>query len=434
MAQELFSVDKMIEENRMFIGGLAQATTNESLLGYFMQYGAIDANVMMDKETGRSKGFGFVLFASTEGVQLALQTSHSIDGKPVDCQLCLAKGSNPPPKNPPHIIPPTLSIAQPLLMTDASVGSTVPTNFAKVPPSGAAPTQNKVFVGGLSQASTKESMEAYFSQFGPVECKVMMDKETGRSRGFGFAIFDSPFGVRAVLRGVTWGSQSHIIDDKTVECKACEEAVQTSMPPPAMQPAVISPVMPAPMAAPTAPRVVAPPAQAAASLSFESLRIFVGGLPQTCDNDKLSIFFSQFGTIVEAKVHYDLATGRSKGFGYVNFDSPEAVEMAIVNGPNNIIDEKWVDVKRCETRTKSGGTGSIVGPIVTPQAVDAYSMDAATMAVDALSSLSCEQAGQIAQVVQLLQDPSTAHVITSMLDQVTAGGGAKARSVRPSPY
>merc|ERR1712004_242102 len=110
----------------------------------------------------------------------------------------------------------------------------------------------------------------------------------------------------------TWSSQSHILDDKTVECKACEEAVQTGMPLPAMQPAVISPVMPGPMAAPTAPRVVAPPTQAAASLSFESLRIFVGGLPQTCDNEKLSMFFSQFGTIVEAKVHYDLTTGRSK--------------------------------------------------------------------------------------------------------------------------
>merc|ERR1712060_353032 len=177
----------------------------------------------------------------------------------------------------------------------------------------------------------------------------------------------------------------------------------------------------------------APPTHTAASFSFDSIRIFVGGLPQTCDNDKLSAFFSQFGTIVEAKVHYDLTTGRSKGFGYVNFDTPEAVEMAIINGPANIIDEKWVDVKRCESRTKSGGNGSIVSPIA-PYTVDAPSMDAATMAVDALSSLSCEQAGQIAQVVQLLQDPSTAHAITSMLDQVTSGGGANARSVRPSPY
>jgi cold-inducible RNA-binding protein len=52
---------------------------------------------------------------------------------------------------------------------------------------------SKLFVGGLSWETSDQSLAAAFQQFGPVtEAKVITDRDTGRSRGFGFVTFDAP--------------------------------------------------------------------------------------------------------------------------------------------------------------------------------------------------------------------------------------------------
>ncbi|HGG58187.1 MAG TPA: RNA-binding protein [Nannocystis exedens] len=51
---------------------------------------------------------------------------------------------------------------------------------------------NKLFVGGLSWGTDDNGLRAAFENFGPVtEAKVITDRETGRSRGFGFVTFDN---------------------------------------------------------------------------------------------------------------------------------------------------------------------------------------------------------------------------------------------------
>ncbi len=52
---------------------------------------------------------------------------------------------------------------------------------------------SKLFVGGLSWDTTDQSLAAAFSAFGTVtDAKVILDRDTGRSRGFGFVTFDAP--------------------------------------------------------------------------------------------------------------------------------------------------------------------------------------------------------------------------------------------------
>ncbi len=52
---------------------------------------------------------------------------------------------------------------------------------------------NKLFVGGLAWATTDEGLRAAFERFGPLtEAKVISDRDTGRSRGFGFVTFEAP--------------------------------------------------------------------------------------------------------------------------------------------------------------------------------------------------------------------------------------------------
>jgi len=51
----------------------------------------------------------------------------------------------------------------------------------------------KLFVGGLAWATTDQGLRAAFEQFGEItEAVVINDRETGRSRGFGFVTFVNP--------------------------------------------------------------------------------------------------------------------------------------------------------------------------------------------------------------------------------------------------
>jgi cold-inducible RNA-binding protein len=51
----------------------------------------------------------------------------------------------------------------------------------------------KLFVGSLSWNTTDESLQAAFAPYGEVtEAKVITDRDTGRSRGFGFVTFSDP--------------------------------------------------------------------------------------------------------------------------------------------------------------------------------------------------------------------------------------------------
>lgn len=58
-------------------------------------------------------------------------------------------------------------------------------------------------------------------------------------------------------------------------------------------------------------------------------RLFVGSLPYTVDDAKLQEIFSKVGSVVSAKVIMDRETGRSKGFGFVEYTSDPEADAAI---------------------------------------------------------------------------------------------------------
>ncbi len=71
----------MAQQN-LFIGSLAYATTDDGLKAFFEQVGEVaSARVITDRETGRSKGFGFVEFTDEANNQKAID---SLDGKELD--------------------------------------------------------------------------------------------------------------------------------------------------------------------------------------------------------------------------------------------------------------------------------------------------------------------------------------------------------------
>lgn len=72
--------------NKLFVGSLAWATTDDSLKDFFGQAGTVtSATVIMDRETNRSKGFGFVEMSSDDEAKKAIDqlNGKELDGRPI---------------------------------------------------------------------------------------------------------------------------------------------------------------------------------------------------------------------------------------------------------------------------------------------------------------------------------------------------------------
>jgi cold-inducible RNA-binding protein len=68
--------------NKLFVGGLSWGTDDELLRSAFADHGTVtDAKVITDRETGRSRGFGFVTMSDANAAQTAIQ---AMDGKSLD--------------------------------------------------------------------------------------------------------------------------------------------------------------------------------------------------------------------------------------------------------------------------------------------------------------------------------------------------------------
>ncbi|KAH3685255.1 hypothetical protein WICPIJ_003772, partial [Wickerhamomyces pijperi] len=80
------------DQGKMFIGGLNWETTEESMKNYFSQFGdVVDLTIMKDNATGRSRGFGFLTFASSSSVDDVLKKTHVLDGKLIDPKRAIPK-------------------------------------------------------------------------------------------------------------------------------------------------------------------------------------------------------------------------------------------------------------------------------------------------------------------------------------------------------
>lgn len=74
---------------KVFVGGLAWETQKETMKKYFEQFGEIlEAVVITDKTTGRSKGYGFVTFREPDAAMRAcVDAAPVIDGRRANCNL-----------------------------------------------------------------------------------------------------------------------------------------------------------------------------------------------------------------------------------------------------------------------------------------------------------------------------------------------------------
>ncbi|XP_063233563.1 heterogeneous nuclear ribonucleoprotein 27C isoform X22 [Bacillus rossius redtenbacheri] len=168
----------------------------------------------------------------------------------------------------------------------------------------------KLFVGGLSWETTQENLQRYFTRYGEViDCVVMKNSESGRSRGFGFVTFSDPANVSLVLQ-----NGPHQLDGRTIDPKPCN------------------------------PRSLQKPKR---SNSYP--KVFLGGLPSNVTETDLRQYFNRFGKVMEVVIMYDQEKKKSRGFGFLSFESDEAVERCVAEHFVNL-NGKQVEIKKAEPR------------------------------------------------------------------------------------
>ncbi|KAI7729456.1 hypothetical protein M8C21_020363 [Ambrosia artemisiifolia] len=154
IAEEIKSVASADPANRkLFVRGLAWNTTTQTLCAAFLEHGEIEEGaVITDKATGKSRGYGFITYRDVGSTRKALEApSKLIDGRMAVCTLA-CEG-----------VPTTSSTDQ---------------------------AQRKLYIGGLSPETTSEMLLLFFKKHGDIEeGSVAYDKETNKSRGFGFVTY-----------------------------------------------------------------------------------------------------------------------------------------------------------------------------------------------------------------------------------------------------
>ncbi|XP_070062978.1 RNA-binding protein squid isoform X2 [Drosophila virilis] len=142
------------DDRKLFVGGLSWETTEKELRDHFGKFGEIESiNVKTDPQTGRSRGFAFIVFTNTEAIeQVSAAEEHIINSKKVDPKKAKAR-------------------------------------------------HGKIFVGGLTTEISDEEIKTYFSQFGNiVEVEMPFDKQKSHRKGFCFITFDSEQVVTDLLK------------------------------------------------------------------------------------------------------------------------------------------------------------------------------------------------------------------------------------------
>ncbi|XP_029451030.1 heterogeneous nuclear ribonucleoprotein A1 isoform X5 [Rhinatrema bivittatum] len=149
---------------KLFIGGLSFETTDESLRGHFEQWGVLtDCVVMRDPNTKRSRGFGFVTYATVEEVDACMNARpHRVDGRVVEPKRAVSREDSQRP--------------------------------------GAHLTVKKIFVGGIKEDTEEHHLRDYFEQYGKIEViEIMTDRGSGKKRGFAFVTFDDHDSVDKIV-------------------------------------------------------------------------------------------------------------------------------------------------------------------------------------------------------------------------------------------
>jgi len=263
----------------VFIKNLDKAIDNKAMYDTFSAFGNIlSCKVAQDPSNGESKGYGFVHFETEEAALSAIQKVNGmlLNGKKV------------------------------------FVGRFVPRKDREIELGEKAKKFTNVFIKNLSEDVEESSLMEMFEKYGKITSLKVMKGDDNKSKGFGFVSYEDSVHAEAACDDLN-GKE---IEGKPIYVGRAQKKAER---------------------------------QAELKKKFEALKmermtryqgvnLYVKNLDDTIDDERLRQEFAPFGTITSAKVMYE--EGRSRGFGFVCFSSPEEATKAVTEMNGRIIVSK----------------------------------------------------------------------------------------------
>ncbi|XP_040397131.1 ELAV-like protein 2 isoform X5 [Cygnus olor] len=147
-------------------------------------------------------------------------------------------------------------------------------------------SKTNLIVNYLPQNMTQEELKSLFGSIGEIEsCKLVRDKITGQSLGYGFVNYVDPKDAEKAINTLN-GLR---LQTKTIKVSYARPS----------------------------------------SASIRDANLYVSGLPKTMTQKELEQLFSQYGRIITSRILVDQVTGVSRGVGFIRFDKRIEAEEAI---------------------------------------------------------------------------------------------------------
>nr|CAI5865222.1 unnamed protein product [Callosobruchus analis] len=263
----------------VFIKNLDRSIDNKAMYDTFSAFGNILSCKVAQDENGTSKGYGFVHFETEEAANKSIE---KVNG---------------------------------MLLNNKKVyvGRFIPRKEREKELGEKAKLFTNVYVKNFGEELTEEQLRTMFEKFGKITSLKIMNKEDGKSKGFGFVAFESPEDAEAAVEAL---NGKELIDGKPLYVGRAQKKAER---------------------------------QQELKRRFEALKmerlnryqgvnLYVKNLDDTIDDERLRKEFTPFGTITSAKVMME--EGRSKGFGFVCFSSPEEATKAVTEMNGRIVGSK----------------------------------------------------------------------------------------------
>ncbi|XP_077356093.1 ELAV-like protein 2 isoform X10 [Festucalex cinctus] len=147
-------------------------------------------------------------------------------------------------------------------------------------------SKTNLIVNYLPQNMAQEELKSLFGSIGEIEsCKLVRDKITGQSLGYGFVNYVEPKDAEKAINTLN-GLR---LQTKTIKVSYARPS----------------------------------------SASIRDANLYVSGLPKTMTQTELEQLFSQYGRIITSRILVDQVTGLSRGVGFIRFDRRVEAEEAI---------------------------------------------------------------------------------------------------------
>lgn len=263
----------------VFIKNLDKSIDNKAMYDTFSAFGNILSCKVAQDENGVSKGYGFVHFETEEAANKSIE---KVNGMLLNCRKVY-------------------------------VGRFIPRKEREKELGEKAKLFTNVYVKNFGEDLTEEELRNMFEKYGRITSYKIMSKDDGKSKGFGFVAFEDP---EAAERAVQELNGKEIVEGKTMYVGRAQKKAER---------------------------------QQELRRRFEQLKLermnryqgvnlYVKNLDDTIDDERLRKEFTLFGTITSAKVMME--EGRSKGFGFVCFSSPEEATKAVTEMNGRIVGSK----------------------------------------------------------------------------------------------